>query len=299
MLRSGQATFHGFGLAHTMREQSGSRALTGHGTLYKALEPARGVRSAHLPLGGRGGGRGTAAPATVRAHRAGSPRGRAGPCGPCRSRRRTSPTRRLGARMTPERMARLVARWVRLYTRNLPAPIARRRIDEIDADLHDHIAHERADGTRDWRIAVSVAGRMVRGLAADASWRGRMIAHPSTPKDVTKMSRAAFRSAVRVALATAFDPAGAPGGDADHRRSGLGAVRLRRSPEPSWQEPVCCSSWQRGGRATWPTGPPPPRSASPPSCSGRPMTRPASCSSAACSSLGTVALTVRTALHSE
>jgi PadR family transcriptional regulator, regulatory protein PadR len=35
--RTGQTTFHGFGLAHTMREQSGSRALTGHGTLYKAL----------------------------------------------------------------------------------------------------------------------------------------------------------------------------------------------------------------------------------------------------------------------
>ena len=37
MLRSGQATFHGFGLAQTMREQSGSRSLTAHGTLYKAL----------------------------------------------------------------------------------------------------------------------------------------------------------------------------------------------------------------------------------------------------------------------
>ena len=37
MLRSGQASFHGFGLAQAMREQSGSRALTGHGTLYKAL----------------------------------------------------------------------------------------------------------------------------------------------------------------------------------------------------------------------------------------------------------------------
>jgi PadR family transcriptional regulator, regulatory protein PadR len=36
-LRSGQATFHGFGLAQTMREQSGSRTLTAHGTLYKAL----------------------------------------------------------------------------------------------------------------------------------------------------------------------------------------------------------------------------------------------------------------------
>jgi PadR family transcriptional regulator PadR len=37
MRRSGQATFHGFGLAQAMREQSGSRSLTGHGTLYKAL----------------------------------------------------------------------------------------------------------------------------------------------------------------------------------------------------------------------------------------------------------------------
>jgi hypothetical protein len=52
----------------------------------------------------------------------------------------------LRTRMTPERMAELVARWVRVYTRNLPVPIARRRIDEIDADLHDHIAHERARG---------------------------------------------------------------------------------------------------------------------------------------------------------
>jgi DNA-binding PadR family transcriptional regulator len=37
MLRSGQAIFHGFGLAQAMREQTGSRSLTGHGTLYKAL----------------------------------------------------------------------------------------------------------------------------------------------------------------------------------------------------------------------------------------------------------------------
>jgi PadR family transcriptional regulator, regulatory protein PadR len=37
VLRAGHATFHGFGLAQTMREQSGSRSLTAHGTLYKAL----------------------------------------------------------------------------------------------------------------------------------------------------------------------------------------------------------------------------------------------------------------------
>jgi PadR family transcriptional regulator len=35
--RRGRPTFHGFALAQTMREQRGSRALTGHGTLYKAL----------------------------------------------------------------------------------------------------------------------------------------------------------------------------------------------------------------------------------------------------------------------
>src|ERR671910_1468300 len=37
MRRLGHASFHGFGLAQTMRAQGGSRALTGHGTLYKAL----------------------------------------------------------------------------------------------------------------------------------------------------------------------------------------------------------------------------------------------------------------------
>jgi DNA-binding PadR family transcriptional regulator len=37
MLRAGNRTFHGFGLAQTMRERSGSRSLTAHGTLYKAL----------------------------------------------------------------------------------------------------------------------------------------------------------------------------------------------------------------------------------------------------------------------
>jgi DNA-binding PadR family transcriptional regulator len=35
--RAGQAAFHGFGLAHAMRQQRGARSLTAHGTLYKAL----------------------------------------------------------------------------------------------------------------------------------------------------------------------------------------------------------------------------------------------------------------------
>jgi peptidoglycan/LPS O-acetylase OafA/YrhL len=105
--------------------------------------------------------------------------------------------------MTPERTAELVARWVRLYTRGLPAPIAERRIGEIDADLHDHIAHERASATGDRRIALGIAGRMVRGMAADASWRRRTIARSSTRKR-EKMTKATDRPAVRVALAAAL-----------------------------------------------------------------------------------------------
>jgi hypothetical protein len=94
--------------------------------------------------------------------------------------------------LTPERIAKLVARWVRFYTRNVPGPIAERRIDEIDADLRDHIAHERAHGTKDWRVALGIASRMLRGLAADVSWR----------RETT--SKTAYRPALRVVLATAF-----------------------------------------------------------------------------------------------
>lgn len=94
--------------------------------------------------------------------------------------------------MTPERMAALVARWVRLYTRKLPAPVARRRTGEIEADVHDHIEHGRARGTGDRRIALGILSRMVRGVAADASWRRR------------HADRSARRSTIRVLLGTAF-----------------------------------------------------------------------------------------------
>lgn len=96
--------------------------------------------------------------------------------------------------MTPERMAGLVARWVRHYTRDLPADAAERRRAEIDADLHDHIAHERADGVDDGRIARRVATRMLRGLPADLAW-----ARSSTRKDRHTMSKRAY---IRVAVAT-------------------------------------------------------------------------------------------------
>jgi peptidoglycan/LPS O-acetylase OafA/YrhL len=108
--------------------------------------------------------------------------------------------------MTPDRMAALVARWVRFYTRALPTRIAERRIDEIDADLHDHIAHERASGISDRQIAREIASRMVRGLVADVAWRRRqakVAAHRSSREEMTKTSTTLYRSAVRVGLGVA------------------------------------------------------------------------------------------------
>jgi hypothetical protein len=105
--------------------------------------------------------------------------------------------------MTPERMAELAVRWVRFYTRNLPTRVAERRVDEIAADLHDHIAYERARGTSDRRIALSILSRMVRGLAADAAWRGQQAkatARPPTLEETMKTSKTLYRSAVRVAV---------------------------------------------------------------------------------------------------
>lgn len=101
--------------------------------------------------------------------------------------------------MTPERVAGLVARWVRFYTRDLPAPIAERRIDEINADLHDQIAHARAHGSSDRRIALSILSRMARGLPADASWRGR-----HAKEKAIRTGPTAYRSVVRVTLVTAL-----------------------------------------------------------------------------------------------
>lgn len=97
--------------------------------------------------------------------------------------------------MTPERAARLVAGWARAYTRGLPGPIGERRIGELEADLHDHIAHERARGVGDAQITRSVLSRMVRGLPADASWRRQLA-------KAAHRERSASRAALRVLIGT-------------------------------------------------------------------------------------------------
>jgi hypothetical protein len=103
--------------------------------------------------------------------------------------------------MTPEGIAGLVGRWVRAYTRGLPAEVARRRVEEIDADLHDQIADERAHGTGEGRIALGILSRMVRGAAADAAWRRRH-AVPTAGRSVRRVVCATAAILVVPAVAT-------------------------------------------------------------------------------------------------
>ena len=109
--------------------------------------------------------------------------------------------------MRPELAARLTARWVRRYTRDLPADVAGRRVAEIDADLHEHVAHERAHGVSERRIALGVASRMVRGVLADASWRGHQMAttdRPSTAEALMTLLTTDPRTLYRLAAGLAL-----------------------------------------------------------------------------------------------
>ncbi len=103
--------------------------------------------------------------------------------------------------MTPERVAALVARWVRFYTAGLPASVAHRRIEEIESDLHDQVAHERSLGTRSGRIALGIASRMMRGVVADLAWHGHeaWVARTRSTKEQTMETVALGRSILRVA----------------------------------------------------------------------------------------------------
>ena len=102
------------------------------------------------------------------------------------------------------RAQRVVGRWVRLYTRDLPEEIAQRRVEEVEADLHDHLLHERARGTGEGRLALALLSRMVRGLAADVSWRDHQVRanldHPATRAAAVRTGRRAYRSGLGLAL---------------------------------------------------------------------------------------------------
>ena len=106
--------------------------------------------------------------------------------------------------MTPERVTAAVLHWVRFYTTGLPRPIADRRIEEIEADLHDQVGHLRSSGVSDTRIAARLASRTIRGAAADAAWRAheRRVARTRPPDENTMPTASPSTASVSTASLT-------------------------------------------------------------------------------------------------
>ncbi len=61
--------------------------------------------------------------------------------------------------------------WGRAYTRTAPEPDRSTRREELAADVHDQVADARARAVPEHRVARSVIGRALRGIAADVTWR--------------------------------------------------------------------------------------------------------------------------------
>jgi hypothetical protein len=63
-----------------------------------------------------------------------------------------------------------ILRWVTFYTRFVPARVAQERYDELRSDLYEQVADGVRRGLSRGSIDRAIAGRALRGLAADLSW---------------------------------------------------------------------------------------------------------------------------------
>ena len=195
---------HGFELARQLAEAREAKSLTAHGTLYKALGRLGGARAAREPLGGsrdRAGRRPSAA-AALPADR----RGRAA------ARRRAARPRACGGAEAADRVmvaSRVALAWARVYTRGMPDPTRRARLDELASDLWEHLDHASRRGRRSGAV----------------SWRSpaaRRAARPPTSRGGSRTARA------RVSAPRCAGRAGRRSGSARRSCSRLPRARERR-----------------------------------------------------------------------
>lgn len=85
-----------------------------------------------------------------------------------------------------------VLRWITFYTRFVPAPAAQERYDELLSDLYEQVADGKRRGQSRGSIDRAIAGRALRGLAADLSWsrkqHQRKENHMSNPQAASEPS---------------------------------------------------------------------------------------------------------------
>lgn len=77
--------------------------------------------------------------------------------------------------MSPESAARLVRRWVRVYTDGLPDQVRDERREEIESDLWSQLADPIRPSSADRSVAAEILIRLVAGMSADLSWRSQQV----------------------------------------------------------------------------------------------------------------------------
>jgi hypothetical protein len=88
--------------------------------------------------------------------------------------------------MTGGWQARLVRRWVDIYTRGLPDDARNDRRDEIDSDLWSQLEEARVVGRSDRSTNSEILVRLLFGLPADVTWR---LSHQAASADLPPRDR--------------------------------------------------------------------------------------------------------------
>jgi hypothetical protein len=87
--------------------------------------------------------------------------------------------------MNAEAPARLVRRWVAVYTRGLPAAIRQDRRDEVEDDLWSQMNDAAQSGRSNGSVSGEIVMRLLFGVPADVTWRveqGRLATSRAAPE---------------------------------------------------------------------------------------------------------------------
>lgn len=102
----------------------------------------------------------------------------------------------------PDERSTMFARWwVRSYTGGLPNHERATRRAEIDSELAEHRQHRELEGWTAKHIARERVHRLVRGVAADLSWRYEVVADCCQVRGLVRVSVLSMTSVAAVTLA--------------------------------------------------------------------------------------------------
>ncbi|MGB5757930.1 MAG: hypothetical protein WBM50_13520 [Acidimicrobiales bacterium] len=91
--------------------------------------------------------------------------------------------------------------WVQRYTAGLPDHESVSRRAEIDSDLAEHAQCRQLDGWAPKQITGERLRRLVRGMAADLSWRHELVTGHCRTRSLVRMSVLSVTSVAAVTLA--------------------------------------------------------------------------------------------------